>query len=461
MFPLAKIPRTIKSTTLLGFIWGLASCQLERSTTSQTALNLPSNFSGSGTEAVGPQWWRAFGDYHLNALESRALAGNFTLESAAQRLRQAEAILKKAQSDLGPKVDGSLSGTVLEAGNDSRPGVLGLGLGASYELDLWGRIQSRIAAEKLRTLASGEDYRAAALTLSAEVATTWFRLVEAREQTELIRGQISTNMKVVQSLESRFVEGQGRGVDILRQRQLVEATRERLTVAELLSEVLENQLQILLGRAPGSGGVPSGDRLPGLPASPRTGLPLQLLERRPDVRAAFARIRAADVGVAVAMTERYPRLTLTASTLSSGRSPSALFSDWIAGVGIDLVGPLFDAGERQAEVERTEAVLREAIANYRQVVVVAIGEVENALARERKQLQRIRQLETQLSLAERSSQQLQREFVNGVSEYLEVLTALDDEQELRRTVLSARRELLEYRIALYRSLAGAFTITKT
>ncbi|GHC44354.1 membrane protein [Roseibacillus persicicus] len=440
---------------------GLLSCQLERGERPRADLSLPGQFSGSGTQAVGDQWWRAFGDGDLNTLESRALAGNFSLESAAQRLRQAEAVLRQTKSELGAKVDGELSGSVLDVSEGSIGGSYGLGLGASYEVDLWGRIRTRVSAEKLRTQASGEDYRAAAISLSAEVATTWMQLLEARAQQELLQEQIGTNEKVVQSLEGRFVEGQGRGVDILRQRQLVEATRERLTVAELQSEILEHQLQVLLGRAPGTGGLPTGGSLPSLPASLRTGLPVQLLERRPDVRAAFARIRAADAEVAAAMADRYPSLSLGASIgTSEGNSASDLFSNWTTQLSANLIGPIVDAGLRQAEVDRNEAVLREAIADYRQLVVEAIGEVENALARERKQLERIRQLERQLSLAERSSHQLQREFINGVTEYLDVLTALDDEQELRRTLLSARRELLEYRIALYRSLAGGFTLGK-
>jgi outer membrane protein TolC len=156
------------------------------------------------------------------------------------------------------------------------------------------------------------------------------------------------------------------------------------------------------------------------------------------------------------MADRYPRLNLTGSTSGSGKSPSALFSDWISQVGVDLVAPLFDAGERKAEVARNQAVLKEAIADYRQAVIQAIAEVEIALARERKQIERIKSLRSQVAMVETSSRQLQREFLNGRRSYLEVLTALDDEQSLRRRLLSARRQLLEYRVALYRALAGGF-----
>ncbi|MFD2302845.1 efflux transporter outer membrane subunit [Roseibacillus ishigakijimensis] len=432
----------------------LVSCQFERAVTPTLAPALAADFSGSGTEAVGERWWRAFGDGDLNSLENQALGGSFTLQVAAARLKQARAVWQQARSQWDLQLDGSAESTVLELGEGNSAGVFGLGLGASYEVDLWGRIQAEVAAEDFRMRATGEDYQAAALSLSAEVATTWFQLVEARAQQDLVRAQIATNDKVVQGLEKRFVEGQGRGVDILRQRQLVESTRERLTVAELQTGVLENELAVLLGKAPGTGSLPQGHDLPSLPAAPRTGVPVALLQRRPDVRAAFERIRAADAEVAVAIADQFPRLTLTGSTGSAADGVSALFSDWLTRLGAELVGPILDGGRRRAEVERTQAVLEESIADYRQTVIVAMREVENALVRERKQRQRIEQLETQLTLAERSSRQLQREFLNGVSEYLDVLTALDGEQDLRRTLLTARRELLEYRVALYRSLAG-------
>jgi NodT family efflux transporter outer membrane factor (OMF) lipoprotein len=429
----------------------------------EPGVTLPANFSTSGTEAVGDRWWREFGDGQLNGLVSRALQGNFSLQSAAARLRQAEAVLQRAQSDLGPDVEGSLSGTVLDddlgrVGDGSAD--FGLGLGASYEVDLWGGIRARVDAEEFRARATREDYQTAALTLSAEVTRRWFQLVEAREQLALVREQIATNEKVVQSLENRFVEGQNRAVDVLRQRQLLEGTREVLTVAELQEEVLSNQLAVLLGRAPGTGGVPAGGELSGLPNQPRTGLPLQLLARRPDVRADFELIRAADAEVAAAMTDRFPRLALTADSSGVGNNPSALFSNWASQIGFDLIAPIVDSGERKAEVERTRAVLQERLANYRETVVQAIGEVENALARERKQRERIARLEGQVSLAERSLQQLQRQFINGVGDFIDVLTAFDDEQELRRNLLTARRELLEFRIALYRSLAGGFELAR-
>ena len=437
----------------------VSACAVKSEPAGRVGVVVPAQFSSVGTAGAGMEWWREFGDHQLNKLEARALAGNFSLEAAGQRIRQAEAELRKSRASLGVRIDGTVSGSLLEGGGGSGD-TMGLGLGARYEVDLWGRVRSGVRGDEARVRARSEDYRAAAVSISAQVATTWFRLVDTRAQVNLIDEQMATNQKVVQSLEKRFVEGQGRAVDILRQRQLLESSRENRTVAELAVEVLEKQLSLLLGSAPGIGVIPGGEKLRELPSLPRTGLPVELLERRPDVRAEFARIQAANADLAVAMADRYPRLALTGTTGGSGRSSSALFSDWVTRIGADLVAPLVDGGERKAEVARNQAVLKEAIADYRQAVIQAIAEVEIALARERRQLQRIKSLRDQVAMSETSSRQLQREFLNGKRSYLEVLTALDNEQSLRRNVLDARRQLLEYRVALYRALAGGFRSSK-
>lgn len=421
-------------------------------------LEMPASFSGSGMEATPDRWWRTFDDARLNELEERALAGNFTLESSWQRLRQAEAVGDREASDLFPDLDAFAEGSASRGNGGTEQ--LGLGLSAGYEVDLWGRIRSQVDAERFRARASLADYRAAALTLSAEVARTWYSLVESWEQRDLIERQIETNEKILSQLRVRLGEGQGRSVDVLRQQQLVRATREQLAVTESDIGVLGNRLAVLQGRAP-DGGIGATERtLPALPAPPETGMPVRLLQRRPDVLRAFHQLRAADAELATAISDRYPRLNIGASLSSTGEDASDLFDDWIASVAGDLVAPVLDAGEREAEVRRARARRAELLADYGQAVLVAIREVEDNLILERKQRERIVELERQLELAQRSYQQLLNEYLNGASDFIDVLTSLTDEQQLRRDLLTARRNLLEFRIGLCRSLAGGFETSR-
>jgi NodT family efflux transporter outer membrane factor (OMF) lipoprotein len=421
-------------------------------------MTLPGAFSGDGVEAVPDRWWRAFDDAKLDALERRALTQNFTLESAWQRLRQAEAVARREGSNLLPDLDAFAEGRASRGNGGTEE--LGFGLSAAYEVDLWGRIRSRVEAGQFRARAGLADYRAAALTLSAEVARTWYARVESWEQRDLIKRQIDTNEKILRQLEVRLGEGRGRSVDLLRQRQLVRATREQLAAAEADIGVLGNRLAVLQGRA-ADGAIGATERtLPELPPPPQTGLPVDLVQRRPDVLRAFHRLRAADAELAAAVSDRYPRLNLGTSLSASDGDVSELFDNWIASVAGDLVAPVFDAGERAAEVRRARARRAELLADYSGAVLVAIREVEDSLVRERKQRERITELKGQLELAGRSYRRLLNEYLNGASDFIDVLTSLTEEQQLQRDLLTARRNLIEFRIGLYRALAGGFRTSR-
>ncbi len=413
---------------------------------------MPADFSGSGLQAVPDRWWRSFGDGELNRMEERALTSNFSLESAWQRLQQAEAVVDRERSGLFPDLDALLDGEAFSDGAQAASA----GLAASYEIDLWGRIRSRVEAERLRSKASLADYRAAALTVSAEVARTWYQLVESRAQRDLVEDQIEANEKVLRQLKVRLREGQGRAVDVLRQEQLVAATREQKTVVEADIGVLENRLAVLQGRAPQGGIAATRRKLPVPPPLPRTGLTTDLVQRRPDLMAAFYRVQAADANLAAAISERFPRIDLTGVISTSSERASSLFDDWLASVAAGLVAPILDGGEREAEVRRSRAVREELVADYGQAVLVALREVEDGLVLERQQRARIAKLEKQLKLADRSYNQLLVEYLNGVSDYIDVLTALTERQRLERDLLTARRQLIGFRIGLYRALAGGF-----
>lgn len=432
-------------------------------------LDPPGSFSAEGTAEVPDRWWTAFGDPELNRLVDRALGSNFDLAAAWERLREARAVVERERSDLFPDLDGFLEGNVRrdesDFGADDDFGEeedfgdteeLRLGLSASYELDLWGRIHSSVEAERYRAEAGLADYRTAALSLSAEVARTWFQVVEARNRLALLDEQIEADEKVERLLENRFGTGQIRGVDVLRQRQLVESTREQRIVVESRLRVLEHLLAVLVGNPPQEGVRAEAPALPALPPLPETGLPMELVRRRPDIRRAYRLLQAADRDLAAAIANQYPRLTLSASLTTTDDAAVDLFEEWTRSFTAGLLTPLFRAGELEAEVDRAEAVRRRRLHEYGQATLVAFQEVEDALVQEAKQRERIRSLERQVELAERSYEQLRIQYFNGLGDYIDVLVALTERQRLGRELIGARRELLELRIGLYRSLAGGF-----
>ena len=199
------------------------------------------------------------------------------------------------------------------------------GFDAAYPVDLWGEIESRVEAEQLRASATQEDYREIALTLSAEITIAWFSLIEARAQVRLLDEQIDTNETGLAPQEARFGLGLIRSADVLRQRQLVESTLEQKAIAKSRIEVFEHLIAVLVGSMPQTAGCQPGRDLPDLPPLPSTGLPSQLLQRRPDVRRDFIAFQAADRDLASAISDRYPRLNLTGSLLNVADRPETIF----------------------------------------------------------------------------------------------------------------------------------------
>jgi len=456
------MPRTSISTCLITisgiFLLLLTGCKSQKEVIAPP-VEAPQSFSENGDQAIPDRWWTSFNDTTLNAVVDSALQDNFDLLTAWERLRAAEAVVDRESSLFYPSLEATAGAEASrrDEGNEfSDTENLQLGLSSEYEIDLWGRIQSAVDAERFRANATFADFQTAALTLSAEITRTWYQLADARNQVELIDDQIDTNLTVLELLKNRLQTDQVEGVDVIRQEQLVEATREQKANEEARLETLENQLAVLQGKTPQSGVEQVPELLPELPPLPDTGVPVTLVERRPDVQFAFYSLMAADRDLASAISNRFPRLTLSASAATSAGNAGNLFQTWALSVAGNAVAPLFFGGELRAEVDRSEAVKQQRLYEYGQTILTAFQEVEDALVQEKKQQQSIQSLERQVDLANQAYDQLQVRYLNGDGNYLDVLTALDDIQQLQRNLLSARLLLIEFRISLYRSLAGSF-----
>lgn len=384
-----------------------------------------------------------------------ALGNSYSLASVAQRVRAAQALARREASDLFGDVNGVM-GLAATFGPGEDRDRFEWGFDGGYPLDLWGEIESRVNAERLRADATDLDYQASALTLSAEVARTWFSLIEANAQVKLLNEQIKTNQTGLEVQESRFGLGLIRSADVLRQRQLLESTLEQSVVATSQIEVLEHQLAVLLGEMPQTATYQTGTDLPDLPPMPATGVPSDLLTRRPAVRRDYVAFQAADHDLASAISRQYPRVSLTGSLLNVAESPETVLRDWFVSIGGQLIAPLLDGGERRSEVDRTSAVVSELFYQYAQTMLTALAEVEDNLAREKYQLKRIEHLQNQVKLAGRASNQLREQYLIGDAEYLDVLSAITGQQSLQRRLLSARLDLVLIRVTLYRALAGNF-----
>ncbi|MFP4156737.1 MAG: efflux transporter outer membrane subunit [Opitutales bacterium] len=416
-------------------------------------VQTPEAFGSNGASERQTRWWQSFDDPKLNALILNALENSADLATIWERFQAADALARREQSGLFPEVDLFFRGQT-EKGQNGRNESFNGGLSASYEIDFWGRIRSQTEAGQLRSEAALADYETAALSLTGEIAIAWYRILARLETLSLIEEQIRVNESVVESLLTRFQGGQARSVDVLRQEQLLEATRELKVVAESDIAVLQHRLSVLTGQLPRRASKVEQSKLPDLPDLPATGVPAELLLRRPDLQASYLKLLAADHDLASAISERFPRIDLTANLRSSTEGGSDLFDDWLRSAAGDLIGPIIDGGNRRAEVTRRKSLLRQRSNEFIQASLLAYQEVEDALIREEKETERFANLHRQLELQSSAFLQLRQEFLSGVGNYIDVLSSQTEAQQLERDLIESQRRQIEFRIALHRALAG-------
>ena len=285
--------------SLLALVFS-SSCAIYRppERDSTAGLKLPSQFRlYEPGQATPSAWWEAFGIEELNGLVGSALASNLDLVQARARLAQAAALARKSGAARLPSANVEAGASVTDRGEpvvadgDTRSESYELGLAASYELDLWGRVAATTEAAATDRDAAAADLLAARLSVSAEVALRYLELLAVRCKLDLLRQQLDTNRKQLTLMEARYGRGQATGVAVLRQRTAVKEMLSQIPPQTMREEQLLNQLSTLVGRPAGSELQLKGQTLPVLPPSPKTGLPSDLLAQRPDIRAAGSRLR--------------------------------------------------------------------------------------------------------------------------------------------------------------------------
>ena len=440
---------------MITFLNGL-SCVREMPAV-KSPVKIPAEFSTSGDGRLTEKWWLSFDDPVLHDLIDRVLENNLNIQIAWTRLTEAKAIARMEGSELWPSLDFSTDTDVtLKRGGEITYGLF-LGLASSYEVDLWGRIDSVRKAAELDVEASEADLRAVAISLIAEIALAWYELVETRALVDLLEEQLETNRKLQRLIELRYKYGKAKASDVLRQMQVLESTKSELIKLRAKIALLLHRLAVLLGESPTENVVPEVAQLPILPQIPNTGLPLELLQRRPDVRAAYLRVCAMDERVAIAIAEQYPRLIIGLSLGLSTEEISTIFTSWMLRLVAGLTVPLIDGGRRRAEVERRRAVSERTLYEYGKTILNALLEVEDALSELKWQQKLVESLESQVDLAAQVDDRLRDSYAKGGVSYLEVIEALRRYQALEKEYLSAKSDLLVKYINLYRALGGEWT----
>lgn len=427
---------------------------------------MPSEYSsGTTNQVLSTEWWSSFASEELNLLISSAFSNNLSFAQTAARFKQANAAASKLAAASFPSLTASASAGQTESEKMADDGSTSassadsytLGFAAAYEIDLWGRVHSTRNSAGLSAGASFLDLETAAMTLSARICEVWIQLIEASNLIVLLEKQIDANTRALNILRERATKSNTTLLDVYQQEQLLRTSESRLPAAHQKRELLENELNILLGRHAGSKTPVSAEVLPPLPPFPGNGVPADLLINRPDVKARLFRLKAAGFDVAAARADRLPAIRLSAKFDYNSSETSTLFDNWVSSILAGLTAPLLDGGQKRAEVRRTKAALEENIAAYRLTIVQAVREVQDSLIREQRSQETTAALTKQLESSRKALAEADSRYRNGNTSYLSVLTALRTSFQTEQELLAAQSALLQARIGLHRALGGTWT----
>ncbi len=422
---------------------------------------VPNSYStpGSGVDLSKP-WWLQLENTELTSLIEKGLANNFSIQATWARLRQAQAAAVKAGSAKYPTLTANMgashSRSESTSSSSSSTDLWSLGLTAAYEVDLWGRVKALDQQQKLSADVSREGLYTALVSLSAQIARAWVGIITVQEQQKLLREQLNIQQELLGLLEYRLSLARVTLLDVYQQRQSVLALENSLIPLEANERILYHQLAILLGQSPGTIGRVQTRLLPRLASVAQVGLPADLLTMRPDVRASRLQLEAAAWSVVQARADRFPRLDLSLSLTMSAAQIGELIDNWILKLGGTLLAPLFDGSKRELEVKRTRALVDEKLAALRNLLIVAVGEVEDALVEEEQYHRSDAGLQNRIMLSDKTLQEATYRYLNGISDFLPVLQEQLQSVNLRMDLIKTRSEMIKSRIDLYKALGGSW-----
>jgi outer membrane protein, multidrug efflux system len=304
--------------------------------------------------------------------------------------------------------------------------------------------------------ASRADLHTAMMTVAAEIADRWVRIISQRLQKQLLEKQLESNLTFLELIELRFRKAMVSALDVYQQKQAVESVRAKIPLVEAEAQLLMHDLAVLLSRPPRADLDLHQAKMPAVGPLPAIGLPADLLANRPDVRAAGKRLKAAQWQVAAARANRLPALRLTAGAQYTNSDLDLLFDSWLLNLAGNLTAPLFDGGRRAAAVDQRRAQMDENLWAYRRTVQSAIKEVEDALVSENRLREHIQGLKAASTAARKGFEEAVWRYRNGLSDYLPVLTQLLAVQDLERNLISQKAQLVLYRVGLHRALGGGW-----
>jgi len=414
-------------------------------------------------------WWKIFGDSELDQYEDRAIAGNQTLKAAAARLVEARAFARVTASGLYPELDaGSLAQRQRLSANRPTNGAnivstsvsqntFSIPFTLSYEVDLFGRVRNRVQAANASLQASAADLENVRLLVSSELAADYFQVRALDSEIAVVQKAIAFEKEGLQLVNKRHEGGAVSGLDVAQQETVLDSSYTQLALLQQQRAQFQHALAVLQGVSPAEFAAPVRSLDVQAPAVPLL-LPSELLQRRPDIAIAEREVAAANAQIGVARSAFYPSISLGATggflsrnigTLING--PSAMWS-----VGVSALEPLIAGGRNRARYEGARAAYDENVADYRETVLAAFQEVEDAMSGLTALAQASDSQGRAVGDAERSLSLANARYTGGLVTYLDVITAQEQVLNNERLAAQLKGQRLVTSVLLVKALGGGW-----
>lgn len=445
---------------------------------SSAELQVPEQFNAAA--AVAPhtaasadpiRWWAGFDDPVLTGLVEQSLAANLDIAVAGARLRQARASVRQAigaglpQAGLSGSANRSVgrngqsfvdptTGNTFSSGGDTT--VFRAGLDASWEADIFGGIRRSVEAARADAASTEANLHGAQISIAAEVALNYVQARLAQGRLAIARANLSAQDETVQIVGWRVQAGLVSSLDLEQSRQLRATTAASIPTLETSYVAAANRIAVLIAEAPGAvtAMLDPGAPVPLAPAA--AAIPAEVVQRRPDVRAAERSLAAETARIGVATADLYPALRLSGSFAGSDTSigglPGAAIGNLVAGI----TAPIFQGGQIRARIEGQRAATDAAFASYRQTVLIALEEVENALTSLSAAERREREIAIAEEAARNAASYARSQYRAGLIDFQ---TLLDSERSLLSSEdgrATARADRATATVQLYKALGGGW-----
>lgn len=425
-------------------------------TPAKSSWSRPSEPAVSAAGTISPQWWTEFRDPYLDTLVAKAIAGNFDLKVLAARIEVANLQIAEARAGGLPTVDIGAGASFEKSTGKRTSKQFSVGAQVNWEIDVWGKISKGVQAQAAEFKATEADWRAGYLTLVSSVSITYFQILQLDEQIEDQRRALARSQQILGIFETMRNNGLVPATQVLRQR--AESARLTKDLLELgrLRDVSENALATLVGVPAGELKVASG-RLQGrvqVPAVP-TGLPSQLLARRPDVIAAEYRVLVAHDLMGQAKLAQLPSISLTGRGGSASFALGDLLKSFTFGFAPSINIPAFNPAIK-ARAKTSVAEVKFAEQEYRRTVVAAFEDAENALVNLEAHRQQSEQLQLQVDGLRQVAAGNTAQLAAGLISQLDVF---ENERSLLAAqlgLLASHQQVLADTVTLYKALGGGW-----